>query len=79
MFMSLPSETVSKIFDKTSRRYVFCISVDDVFVREDLFDGKYAPDMTQHERLMENMKKYGSFLDLEEDNDVENVKQKEEL
>ena len=59
--------------------HVTSISVDDVFVRKDLFEGKYAPDMTQHQRLMENMKKYESFRDPEEDNNEENGQQKEEL
>ena len=88
--LTVETEHAGKVFPGTRKEiiqylgeqgyvHVTSISVDDVFVRKDLFEGKYAPDMTQHQRLMENMKKYGSFLEPEQDNDGETGQQREEL
>ena len=56
----------------------FHILVDDVFVRKDLYEGKYAPDMKEHERLMDNLKQHGSFHDADDDKEDTSAR-KEEL
>ena len=47
-------------------------------MRKDLYDGKYAPDMKEHNRLMDNLKNHGSFHDAEDDEEG-NAQRKDEL
>ena len=52
------------------------VTVDDLFIRRDLFDGKYKPDQDVHDKLMENLHKYGTFWDMEDDEkNVQKIKE----
>ena len=46
---------------------VYTVNIDDVFVRKDLHDGKYAPDLEMYDKLMSNMAKFSSFWNIEDE------------
>ena len=59
--------------------YVFLISdIDDVFVRKDLYEGKYAPDMQAWKKFDEIMKLPPQLSEEEEKKRIEEINMKSE-
>merc|ERR1712046_155241 len=65
-------EDIRQYLEDQGYVHVYNLAVDDVFVRKDLYDGKYAPDLKMQKRL-EDLR----ILDLDEAKKI--LKEEDEL
>ena len=69
--MSTQLKVRLQITNELNHFYLLIVLVDDVFVRKDLYEGKYAPDMQAWEKFDEVMKQLLQISDEEEKSKIE--------